>query len=96
MESLDGKRVIVTGGAGAIGNAAVGVFVKLGASVACTYNTETPDVPNAVILRRCDVSNKSEVDTTFDDLAAALVSGCRRRGLPAETNPQRHHNRVAT
>ena len=72
MESLDGKRVIVTGGAGGIGNAAVRVFVDLGAKVACTYNTEAPDVPDAVIVRRCDVSNKSEVDATFDHFAEAL------------------------
>ena len=72
MESLDGKRVIVTGGAGGIGNAAVRVFVALGARVACTYNTETPDVPDAVIARGCDVSNKPEVDATFGQFAEAL------------------------
>jgi len=72
MESLDGKRVIVTGGAGGIGNAAVRAFVELGARVACTYNTEMPDVPDAVIVGRCDVSSKSEVDATFDHFAEAL------------------------
>ncbi len=84
MESLDGKRVIVTGGAGGIGNAAVRVFVDLGAKVVCTYNTEAPDVPDAVIVRRCDVSNKSQVDATFDLFAEALggldAAGPRRRG----------------
>lgn len=66
MERLDGKRVIVTGGAGGIGNAAVRVFVEQGARVACTYHSDEPDVPDGVVVRRCDVSDKADLDATFD------------------------------
>jgi NAD(P)-dependent dehydrogenase (short-subunit alcohol dehydrogenase family) len=66
MESLDGKRVIVTGGAGGIGNAAVHAFVAQGAQVACTYNTAEPEVPAGVVTARCDIGDKQEVDVTFD------------------------------
>lgn len=66
MERLDGKRVIVTGGAGGIGNAAVRVFVEQGARVACTYHSDEPDVPDGVVARRCDVSDRADVEATFD------------------------------
>ncbi len=72
MGQLDGKRVIVTGGAGGIGNAAVIACHAAGATVACTYNTALPQVPDGVLSRRCDVTSKTEVDAAFDELAAAM------------------------
>jgi NAD(P)-dependent dehydrogenase (short-subunit alcohol dehydrogenase family) len=72
MGELAGKRIIVTGGAGGIGNAAVRAFHEAGAHVACTYNTQRPDVPDAVLAARCDVTSKAEVDATFDGFADSL------------------------
>ena len=72
MKTLEGKRVIVTGGAGGIGKAAVIAFHEAGASVACTFHSEVPDAPAGVLSQRCDVTRKSEVDTVFDAFAAAM------------------------
>jgi NAD(P)-dependent dehydrogenase (short-subunit alcohol dehydrogenase family) len=62
---LRGKRVVVTGGAGGIGNAAVRLFCRLGADVGCTFHSTRPDVPGRVSLRSCDVSNADDVRATF-------------------------------
>lgn len=72
MTLLDAKRIVVTGGAGGIGNAAVRVFTEEGAQVACTFNSEKPDVPDGVSARRCDVTDRSQVDAVFDGFAADL------------------------
>jgi NAD(P)-dependent dehydrogenase (short-subunit alcohol dehydrogenase family) len=72
MGSLDGKRVIITGGAGGIGGAAVQLFHKEGARIACTYNSAQPDLPAGVSSERCDIANKAEVDAVFDKFATAL------------------------
>lgn len=72
MGKLAGKRIIVTGGAGGIGNAAVRLFVQEGAKVACTYNSAQPDVPAGVFTARCNIADKAEVDTVFDRFAAEL------------------------
>jgi len=69
---LDGKRVIITGGAGGIGNAAVIACHAAGARVACTYNSELPAVPEGVLSRRCDITDKAAVDAVFDEFATAL------------------------
>jgi len=72
MGQLDGKRVIITGGAGGIGNAAVIAFQEAGAKVACTFNSEQPSLPDGVLSRRCDITKKAEVDSVFDAFADAL------------------------
>ena len=72
MGKLAGKRIIVTGGAGGIGNAAVRLFVQEGAKVACTYNSAQPDVPAGVLTARCNIADKTEVDAVFDRFAAGL------------------------
>jgi len=69
---LEGKRIIVTGGAGGIGNAAVRLFAAEGARVACTFNNAKPEVPAGVPTARCDITDKAEVNAVFDQLAAAL------------------------
>jgi NAD(P)-dependent dehydrogenase (short-subunit alcohol dehydrogenase family) len=69
---LEGKRVIITGGAGGIGNGAVRVFHKEGAKVACTYNREKPDVPKGVLFEKCDIGSKADVDKVFDSLVGQL------------------------
>jgi len=72
MGILDGKRVIITGGAGGIGNAAVQMFHKEGARIACTFNSVQPELPAGVLSERCDVTRKSEVERVFDGFARTL------------------------
>lgn len=72
MGKLDGKRIIVTGGAGGIGNSAVRLFVQEGAKVACTYNSSQPDVPSGVIMQRCNITDRAEVNRVFDDFVSQL------------------------
>jgi NAD(P)-dependent dehydrogenase (short-subunit alcohol dehydrogenase family) len=72
MGTLDGKRIIVTGGAGGIGNAAVFAFRAAGAKVACTFNNAEPSLPQGVASARCDITKKDEVDRVFDSLAATM------------------------
>src|SRR6202012_972344 len=73
MGTLDGKRVIITGAAGGIGNAAVEAFVAEGARVACTYNSAQPDLPDGrVSSDRCDITSKASVDSVFDGFASTL------------------------
>lgn len=72
MGKLHGKRVIVTGGAGGIGNAAIKWFVAEGARVACTYNNALPDLPASVVRRRCNISDRTEVLQVFDGIVADL------------------------
>lgn len=72
MGKLAGKRIIVTGGAGGIGNAAVRLFVQEGARVACTYNRAEPEVPAGVLTARCNIADKAEVNAVFDRFAAEL------------------------
>lgn len=72
MGKLQGKRIIVTGGAGGIGNAAVRLFAAEGARVACTYNSAAPELPAGVIARRCNIADRAEVNAVFDAFAAEL------------------------
>ena len=69
---LAGKRIVVTGGAGGIGNAAIRTLVEQGARVGCTVNQELPALPDGVESRRCDITSRPEVDETFDALAETL------------------------
>jgi NAD(P)-dependent dehydrogenase (short-subunit alcohol dehydrogenase family) len=72
VSKLQGKRIIVTGGAGGIGNAAVQLFAQEGARVACTYNSAEPAVPAGVLTRRCNIADKADVDAVFDAFVAEL------------------------
>jgi NAD(P)-dependent dehydrogenase (short-subunit alcohol dehydrogenase family) len=69
---LEGKRVIVTGGAGGIGGAAVRALVERGARVACTVHEVTADVPDGVAVAPCDIARRASVDEAVDGLVAAL------------------------
>lgn len=72
MGKLTGKRIIVTGGAGGIGNAAIQLFVREGARVACTYNSAKPELPEGVISERCDIGDRSAVNAVFERFAGEL------------------------
>ena len=69
---LEGKRVLVTGGATGIGAAAVTVLSAAGAIVAATYHhTTPPDGSNAAWVQ-CDATVEDSVDQAFRDVVAAL------------------------
>jgi NAD(P)-dependent dehydrogenase (short-subunit alcohol dehydrogenase family) len=72
MDGLDGRRVIVTGGAGGIGGAAVQALVERGARVACTVHESAAKVPDGVVTSPCDIASKASVDETVDRLAGEL------------------------
>lgn len=72
MSGLKGKRIIVTGGAGGIGNAALRLFVEQGAQVACTYHSTRPEVPQAVACHRCDIADRAAVEAVFARIADAF------------------------
>lgn len=72
MGKLDGKRIIVTGGAGGIGNAAVRLFAAEGARVACTWHGSVPALPEGVSAHRCSITDRAAVHATFDAIAAEL------------------------
>lgn len=79
---LSGKRIIVTGGAQGIGEAAVGAFVREGANVVSLDVNEERGVgvaerasghgPGTATFLRCDVSVRNEVDETFDAAVDSL------------------------
>jgi NAD(P)-dependent dehydrogenase (short-subunit alcohol dehydrogenase family) len=72
MGRLEGKRIIVTGGAGGIGNAAVRLFAEAGARVACTWHGSEPDLPAGVSAHRCSITDRESVHAAFDAMAAEL------------------------
>ena len=80
--NLTGKRIIVTGGSQGIGEAVVRAYVKAGARVfVLDINEElggkvaaeaTAAGPGTASFLRCDVSDRAEVDASFDRAAAEL------------------------
>ena len=72
MRRLAGKRIIVTGGAGGIGNAAVRLFSAEGAQVACTWHGTRPELPAGVRAHRCNIADRAEVHASFDAMVAEL------------------------
>lgn len=101
MGRLEGKRIIVTGGAGGIGNAAVKLFAGAGARVGCTWNSTRPDVPDGVALARCDIADAASVEAAFAALEAALggldvlIHAAGLHGsMPAESIDAAHWDRL--
>ena len=58
---LQGKRILVTGGATGIGAAAVGVLTQAGADVAATYHRTPPPDGLAAAWLQCDVRDADAV-----------------------------------
>lgn len=94
---LDGKRIIVTGGASGIGAAAVRAYVQEGARVvALDVDAEGGErvcaaAGGGATFLRCDIADRAQVDAVFARAAAQLggldvlanVAGVERR-TPAE------------
>jgi 2-hydroxycyclohexanecarboxyl-CoA dehydrogenase len=72
MARLDGKRILVTGGAGGIGNAAIRAFVAEGARVACTWHGAEPELPAGVSAHRCEITDRAQVNAVVDAIAVEL------------------------
>jgi NAD(P)-dependent dehydrogenase (short-subunit alcohol dehydrogenase family) len=91
---LDGKRIIVTGGAQGIGAAIVAGYVAEGAQVAALdlkFDGAESDA-DEVIRRRCDVADQHAVTSVFDEVVRLLgglnvlvnVAGIERGGPSAD------------
>lgn len=90
---LDGRRILVTGGATGIGAAAVHVLSAAGARVAATYHRTAPAHDAAPITwLQCDVRDAAAVDATFHDAVQALggldvlvhAAGLWQAGVPGQ------------
>jgi 3-oxoacyl-[acyl-carrier protein] reductase len=90
---LDGRRILVTGGATGIGAAAVGVLHDAGARVVATYHRTAPaDGVAPVTWLQCDVRDAEAVDATFrgavQDLGGLDVlvnaAGLWQAGVPGQ------------
>ena len=71
-QPLQGRRILVTGGATGIGAAAVQVLSEAGADVVATYHRTPPPERAGVAWLQCDVRDSSAVDTMVSRTAETL------------------------
>ena len=98
VESIEGRRIIVTGAAGGIGAGVVKGLARYGVRMAAIYNRTEPagDLSNLAAWHRCDLSKKTDVAATFDRIAADLggldalvnVAGLWRGDVPQEVDDE--------
>jgi len=69
---LQGRRILVTGGATGIGAAAIGVLTAAGAEVAATYHQTPPPDDLAVTWLQCDVRDHEAVSAMVQQAVERL------------------------
>ncbi|WP_026342782.1 SDR family NAD(P)-dependent oxidoreductase [Nocardia sp. BMG111209] len=87
---LEGRRILVTGGATGIGAAAVRVLHAAGATVAATYHNSRPATELPVAWLHCDLRDEAAVTGTVRSAAGTLggldvlvhAAGLWRGGFP--------------
>lgn len=87
---LQGRRILVTGGATGIGAAAVGVLTAAGADVAATYHRSPPPENLAAAWLQCDVRDAEAVSAMVHQAAKRLggldvlvnAAGLWQAGIP--------------
>src|SRR3954469_6710313 len=91
-QPLQGRRILVTGGATGIGAAAVHVLSEAGAAVVATYHQTPPPERARVSWVQCDVRDSSEVDAMVRAAADTLggldvllhAAGLWQPGIPGQ------------
>jgi NAD(P)-dependent dehydrogenase (short-subunit alcohol dehydrogenase family) len=88
-QSLQGRRILVTGGATGIGAAAVQVLSEAGAAVVATYHRTPPEEQDRVSWVQCDVRDSTTVAPHTGHYVAAKhgVVGLMR-SFAVELGPQ--------
>jgi 3-oxoacyl-[acyl-carrier protein] reductase len=91
-QPLDGRRILVTGGATGIGAAAVQVLTEAGAAVVATYHRTPPPERAEVSWVQCDVRDSAAVDAMVTGAAETLggldvllhAAGLWQPGIPGQ------------
>ena len=91
---LQGRRILVTGGATGIGAAAVRVLTEAGAAVVATYHRTTPPDRARVSWVQCDVRDSAAVNDIVNGAAETLggldvllhAAGLWQPGVPGQIN----------
>jgi NAD(P)-dependent dehydrogenase (short-subunit alcohol dehydrogenase family) len=91
-QPLDGRRILVTGGATGIGAAAVRVLSQAGAAVVATYHRTPPADREGVSWVQCDVRDAASVDEMVRGAAETLggldvllhAAGLWQPGVPGQ------------
>jgi 3-oxoacyl-[acyl-carrier protein] reductase len=89
---LQGRRVLVTGGATGIGAAAVQVLSEAGAAIVATYHRTPPPSLDGVTWAQCDVRDAAAVDEMVRGAAEKLggldvllhAAGLWQAGIPGQ------------
>jgi len=73
-QSIEGRRIVLTGAAGGIGAGVLRGLAARGARIAAIYNTAEPAPELEPLARwwRCDLSDRAAVNALFDEVAEAL------------------------
>src|SRR6267378_6879963 len=91
-QSLQGRRILVTGGATGIGAAAVQVLSQAGASVVATYHRTPPPDHAGMSWVQCDLRDSAAVDDIVRGAAETLggldvlmhAAGLWQPGIPGQ------------
>jgi 3-oxoacyl-[acyl-carrier protein] reductase len=91
-QPLDGRRILVTGGATGIGAAAVQALKEAGASVVATYHRTPPPEQAGVSWVQCDVRDAAAVDAMVTGTVETLggldvllhAAGLWQPGIPGQ------------